>query len=81
MAIDKLIAEGKLEENPIIEPIAAVSVGILNNEVLVDLDIIDSIFENGMYLTITVEIIDEETKEIKMVLKEYTFRNIEDNNA
>ena len=38
MAIERLIAEGKLEENPIIEPIAAVSVGILNNEVLVDLD-------------------------------------------
>lgn len=48
-------------------------------EVLVDLDIIDSIFENGMYLTITVEIIDEQTKEVKMVLREYTFRNVEDN--
>ena len=48
-------------------------------EVLVDLDIIDSVFENGMHLNITVEIIDEQSKEIKMILREYTFRNVEDN--
>jgi len=35
--IAKLLKEGKLEKNPIIEPIGAVSVGILNNEVIVDL--------------------------------------------
>lgn len=38
MAIAQLITEGKLSESPIIERIAAVSVGILNDEVMLDLD-------------------------------------------
>lgn len=38
IAVEKLMAQGLLEENPIIEPIAAVSAGILNGEVIVDLD-------------------------------------------
>lgn len=38
MAINQLISEGKLTESPIIERIAAVSVGILNDEVIMDLD-------------------------------------------
>ncbi len=38
IAIEKLMAKGVLTENPIIEPIAAVSAGILNGEVIVDLD-------------------------------------------
>lgn len=37
-AIDKLIADGKLQENPIIEPIAAISAGIVNGEVILDLN-------------------------------------------
>ena len=37
-AIDKLLQEGKIKENPIIEPIAAISIGILGNEILLDLD-------------------------------------------
>lgn len=37
-AIDKLMKEGKLEENPIIEPIAAISVGIVEGEVRLDLN-------------------------------------------
>ncbi len=37
-AIEKLIADGTLKENPIIEPIAAISAGIYNGEVLLDLD-------------------------------------------
>lgn len=37
-AIDKLLEEGKLQENPIIEPIAAVSAGIVNGEVILDLN-------------------------------------------
>lgn len=36
-AIDKLIKDGKLQENPIIEPIAAVSAGIVDGEVVLDL--------------------------------------------
>lgn len=37
-AIEKLIAEGKLQENPIVEPVAAISIGICHNEILLDLD-------------------------------------------
>lgn len=37
-AIEKLIKEGKLKENPIIEPIAAISVGIVENEIRLDLN-------------------------------------------
>ena len=36
-AIDKLLANGILAENPIIEPIAATSIGIVNNEIMLDL--------------------------------------------
>ncbi len=36
-AVDKLLAEGKLAENPIIEPIAAISCGIVDDEVILDL--------------------------------------------
>jgi ribonuclease PH len=38
MAIAQLMLEGKLSESPIVERIAAVSVGILNDEVVLDLD-------------------------------------------
>ena len=38
IAVEKLIQEGLLTENPIIEPIAAVSAGISDGEVIVDLD-------------------------------------------
>lgn len=37
-AIEKLIKEGKLKESPIIEPIAAISVGIVKGEVRLDLN-------------------------------------------
>ncbi len=36
--IDRLMKEGILKENPIIEPIAAISAGIVDGEVVVDLD-------------------------------------------
>lgn len=36
-AIKKLIKSGDLAENPIIEPIAAISIGIVNGEILLDL--------------------------------------------
>lgn len=36
-AIDKLIEDGKLQENPIIEPIAAISAGIVDGDVMLDL--------------------------------------------
>ena len=37
-AVKKLLSEGKLEENPIVEPVAAISAGIVNGEVLLDLN-------------------------------------------
>jgi ribonuclease PH len=37
-AIDKLIESGDLQENPIIEPIAAISIGIVDNEIKLDLN-------------------------------------------
>lgn len=38
IAFEKLIKEGKLSENPITEPIAAVSVGLIDDEIKLDLD-------------------------------------------
>lgn len=38
IAIEKLLKEGKLEQNPIIEPIAAISAGIVDGEVKLDLN-------------------------------------------
>lgn len=38
IAVEKLIAEGKLSQNPIIEPIGAVSAGIIDGEVCLDLN-------------------------------------------
>ena len=35
--VDKLLKEGLLEKNPIIEPVGAISAGIVDNEVMVDL--------------------------------------------
>ena len=35
--VKKLLEKGLIEENPIIEPIGAISAGIVNNEVMVDL--------------------------------------------
>ena len=35
--IEKLLADGLINENPIIEPIGAISAGIVNDEVMVDL--------------------------------------------
>lgn len=37
-AIEKLIKEGKLKENPIIEPIGAISAGIVDGEIRLDLN-------------------------------------------
>ena len=37
IAVEKLMQEGLLTENPIIEPIAAISVGIVDSEIMLDL--------------------------------------------
>ncbi len=38
MAIERLLAQGVLRKNPILHKVAAISCGILNNQVIVDLD-------------------------------------------
>ena len=38
IAVDKMLAAGKLKKDSMTDGVAAVSVGIKNNEVLVDLD-------------------------------------------
>ena len=38
IAIDKMLRSGKLKQNPLIDGVAAISVGILKNNILVDLD-------------------------------------------
>lgn len=37
-AIEKLLKDGKLQENPIIEPIAAISAGLVDGDVVLDLN-------------------------------------------
>ena len=37
-AVEKLLKEGKLQENPIIEPVAAISAGIIDGDVRLDLN-------------------------------------------
>lgn len=37
-AVDKLLADGTLKENPIIEPVAAISAGIIDGDVRLDLN-------------------------------------------
>lgn len=41
LAVEKLLKEGKIKENPIIEPIGAISAGIVDGEVRLDLDYIE----------------------------------------
>ena len=41
MAVKKLMAEGKLTENPIVNRIAAVSIGIVNGQPCLDLDYVE----------------------------------------
>ncbi len=38
LAVNRMIKDGKLEQSPIIEPIAAVSAGIYNGEIILDLN-------------------------------------------
>lgn len=41
IAVEKLLKEGKIKENPIIEPIGAISAGIVDGEIRLDLDYIE----------------------------------------
>lgn len=41
IAVEKLLKDGKLKENPIIDPIGAISAGIIDGEVRLDLDYVE----------------------------------------
>ena len=43
LAVNKLIAEGKLQESPILDPVAAVSVGIVDGTALLDLCYVEDV--------------------------------------
>ncbi|MBI61898.1 MAG: ribonuclease PH [Verrucomicrobiales bacterium] len=43
LAVNKMIAEGKLEENPFLDPVAAVSVGIVEGTALLDLCYVEDV--------------------------------------
>lgn len=63
-AIEKLMAEGVLKENPIIEPIAAVSAGIVNGEVMLDLNYLEDSnaqADSNIILTKSGKIVDFQT--------------------
>ena len=43
LAVNKMIAEGKLEQNPFLDPVAAVSVGIVEGTALLDLCYVEDV--------------------------------------
>lgn len=54
MAVDKLLRAGKLNDNPLTDAVAAVSVGLKDGEILVDLDYIeDSTCDLDMNIVMT----------------------------
>ena len=63
-AFKKLIEQGVLKENPIIEPIAAVSAGIVNGEVLLDLNYLEDSHaeaDSNIILTKSGKVVDFQT--------------------
>ncbi len=63
-AVQKLIASGDLKENPIIEPAGAISAGIVNGEVLLDLNYAEDSHaqaDSNIVLTKSGKIIDFQT--------------------
>ncbi len=63
-AVQKLIASGDLKENPIIEPAGAISAGIVNGEVLLDLNYVEDSHaqaDSNIVLTKSGKIIDFQT--------------------
>lgn len=64
IAVEKLLKEGKLKENPIIEPIGAISAGIVDGEVRLDLDYIEDShaqIDSNIVLTKSGKIIEFQT--------------------
>ena len=64
IAVEKLLKEGKLAENPIVEPIAAISAGIIDDEVRLDLNYEEDSHarvDNNVVLTKSGKIIEFQT--------------------
>ena len=63
-AVDKLLASGDLKENPIIEPIGAISIGIVDGEIKLDLcyeEDSHAHFDSNVILTKSGKIVDFQT--------------------
>ena len=63
-AVEKLIANGDLEESPIIEPIAAISIGIVDGEIKLDLNYLEDSnaqVDSNVILTKSGKIVDFQT--------------------
>ena len=63
-AVEKLIASGDLQENPIIEPIAAISIGIVDGEIKLDLNYAEDSHaqvDSNVVLTKSGKIVDFQT--------------------
>lgn len=63
-AVKKLMANGELKENPIVEPIAAISIGMHGDEILLDLDYEEDSHarvDSNVVLTKSCKIVDFQT--------------------
>lgn len=63
-AVEKLIASGELEENPIIEPVGAISIGIVDGEIKLDLNYAEDSHaqvDSNVVLTKSGKIVDFQT--------------------
>ena len=63
-AVEKLLANGDLEESPIIEPIAAISIGIVDGEIKLDLNYLEDSnaqVDSNVILTKSGKIVDFQT--------------------
>ncbi len=63
-AVEKLIASGDIKENPIIEPIAAISIGIVDGEIKLDLNYAEDSHaqvDSNVVLTKSGKIVDFQT--------------------
>ena len=63
-AVNKLLESGDLQENPIIEPIAAISIGIVDGEIKLDLNYTEDSHaqvDSNVVLTASGKIVDFQT--------------------
>ena len=63
-AVNKLLESGDLQENPIIEPIAAISIGIVDGEIKLDLNYTEDSHaqvDSSVVLTASGKIVDFQT--------------------